>query len=234
MLKNFTLFNQSLNSLKIEKTLFCTLNAHCYNLTKIDPYYLEALENSNVLLPDGVSIIWAIKLLTGQRLRKIAGADLFFHELERLNRSKGKCFFLGSTTSTLSKIKKRLSIEYPNIEIELYSPPFKVEFSAEDNMAMTQSINNFHPDTLMIGMTAPKQEKWAYQNFNQIQAYHICCIGAVFDFYAGTITRAPQWMINIGLEWLYRLIKEPRRMWKRYLIGNIKFIWYILSEKLRI
>lgn len=232
MLKTFTLFNKSLYDLKSEKTLICTLNAHCYNLTKNDSFYHEALVNSTVLLPDGVSVKWATKWLTGQKIKKIAGADLFFYEMKRLQQFGGKCFFLGSSNDTLLKIKERLNSEYPNIKVGFYSPPFKPQFTKEDNALMVDKVNAFQPDALLIGMTAPKQEKWAYRNYNQLQADHICCIGAVFDFYAGTITRAPKWMISLGLEWLYRLIKEPKRMWRRYLIGNCKFIWFMVKEKI--
>jgi len=98
---------------------------------------------------------------------------------------------------------------------------------------MIQAINTVQPDVLFVGMTAPKQEKWAFQHFSQMQVGHVCCIGAVFDFYAGTVQRAPNWMIQLGVEWLYRLIKEPRRLWRRYLIGNTKFLGYILIEKLK-
>ena len=99
---------------------------------------------------------------------------------------------------------------------------------------MLEAINTFQPDVLKIGMTAPKQEKWSFQHYGQLNVGHICCIGAVFDFYAGTIKRAPKWMIKMGLEWFYRLIKEPRRMWQRYLIGNFIFIYHIINEKLNI
>jgi N-acetylglucosaminyldiphosphoundecaprenol N-acetyl-beta-D-mannosaminyltransferase len=99
---------------------------------------------------------------------------------------------------------------------------------------MLKAINAFKPDALMVGMTAPKQEKWAYKHYNQLEVGHICCIGAVFDFYAGTVKRAPQWMIKMGLEWFYRLIKEPGRMWQRYLIGNMIFIGHIIKEKLKL
>ena len=102
---------------------------------------------------------------------------------------------------------------------------------------MIQSINAVNPDVLFIGMTAPKQEKWAYKTVNSEQLAvdncHVCCIGAVFDFYAGTVTRAPRWVIKIGFEWFYRLVKEPRRMWKRYLVGNVLFIAGIFSEKFK-
>ena len=99
---------------------------------------------------------------------------------------------------------------------------------------MIDAVNRVEPDVLFIGMTAPKQEKWAFKYYQMLNAGHICCIGAVFDFYAGTVKRAPEWMISLGMEWFYRLIREPRRMWRRYLIGNIKFIGYILREKLLI
>jgi N-acetylglucosaminyldiphosphoundecaprenol N-acetyl-beta-D-mannosaminyltransferase len=98
---------------------------------------------------------------------------------------------------------------------------------------MIDIVNEVNPDVLFVGMTAPKQEKWAYQHFGELLAGHVCCIGAVFDFYAGTVKRAPNWMILIGMEWSYRLIKEPRRMWRRYLIGNALFIGNILKEKMR-
>ena len=96
---------------------------------------------------------------------------------------------------------------------------------------MIEAVNAVSPDVLFVGMTAPKQEKWVYMNIDKLQVGHVCSIGAVFDFYAGTIKRAPNWMIRIGLEWFYRFIKEPRRMWRRYLLGNIIFIWLIFREK---
>lgn len=233
MLETFQIFDKQLDKLSNNsKLLITTINAHCYNLAKIDKYYCQALLNSDVLIPDGVSIIWALWLLKSKKIKKIAGADLFFYELKRLQRTSGKCFFLGSSTTTLNLIKKRISIEYPNIAVETYSPPYKTEFSQDDNDLMIKTVNSFKPDVLMVGMTAPKQEKWAYQHYKQLEVGHICCIGAVFDFYAGTINRAPNWIINAGLEWFYRLIKEPKRLWRRYLIGNIKFVYFILKERI--
>ena len=232
MLQEFTLYSQSLKTIKLTKVLINTVNAHSYNITQTDAQFHDALLNSTVLLPDGISVVFAVKWLTGQKLIKIAGADLLLYEMERLQNLGGKCFFLGSKESTLNKIEERVFREYPRVKVQSYSPPFKTEFSIEDNDAMLRVINAFRPDVLFIGMTAPKQEKWARKHFNQIDADHVCCIGAVFDFYAGTISRAPQWMIKLGLEWLFRLIKEPRRMWRRYLIGNVKFIVYIIQEKI--
>lgn len=229
-LRNATLFNKELSSLPNSKLLINTINAYSYNLAQEDEKFSMALSASDILLPDGISIVWAIKLLNKLKIRKIAGADLFLYEMNRLQQIKGKCFFLGSSESTLKKIKERATLEYPEITIETFSPPFKPSFTEEDNQIMLNHINAFNPDVLFVGMTAPKQEKWAYSNFNNINAKHVCCIGAVFDFYAGTVRRAPQWMIHLSLEWFYRLVKEPKRMWRRYLIGNIKFIIHIINE----
>jgi bacterial polymer biosynthesis proteins, WecB/TagA/CpsF family len=230
-LSRITLFNQELAKIPNRKVLISTLNAHCYNIAQIDDFYSEALGKSDILLPDGVSIILAKRFLTGARLNKIAGADLFAYEMNRLNDIGGTGFFFGSKESTLTLIKERAGREFPAIKISTYSPPFKSEFSSADDEEMLNAINSVKPDVLFIGLTAPKQEKWAYQHFNELEVGHICCIGAVFDFYAGTVNRSPKWMIDLGFEWLFRLIKEPHRMWRRYLKGNAIFIWQVLKEK---
>ncbi len=227
------LFKTALDSLTNEKLLITTLNAHSYNLAQTNLAFSEALKKSDVLLPDGISIVLAKRFLDGSKLKKIAGADLFHYEMNRLNNEHGSCFFLGSTAQTLQLIQAKAAIEFPHVKVETYSPPFKDAFNDEDNALMLDTIRQFNPDVLFIGMTAPKQEVWAYEHLEQIQAKHICCIGAVFDFYAGTIHRAPQWIIRMGLEWLYRLGSEPKRLWRRYLIGNAQFVFLILKEKFR-
>ena len=231
MLHKYTLFNESLEKIDESKQLISTINAHSFNTVRKDIDFKSALKGSNVLLPDGIGVVWATKMLTGQRVRKIAGDDLFHYQMNRLNTSGGKCFFLGSTNDTLQKISERAAIDYPNVSVFNYSPPYRTVFSEEENRQMVEQVNDKVPDVLFVGMTAPKQEKWAYQNFDKLNVGHICCIGAVFDFYAGTSKRAPKWMIEIGLEWFYRLISNPRRMWRRYLIGNVQFIATIIREK---
>lgn len=233
MLHIFKLHDRSLKVLDSSKKLITTLNAHSYNTLQKDDTFREALLASDILLPDGVSMVWATRVLSGKRIKKIAGDDLFNYEMNRIQDTGGKCFFLGSTEETLRLITEKASREFPSIRTYSYSPPYKAEFSDEDNRKMIEAVNSVNPDVLFIGMTAPKQEKWAFLNFDQLNAGHICCIGAVFDFYAGSVRRAPRWMISIGLEWLYRLMKEPRRMWKRYVIGNPLFVKNVLSMKLQ-
>ena len=145
---------------------------------------------------------------------------------------KKRVMFMGSSEKVLRLIRERVAVDYPNLEVVTYSPPYKKEFSEEDNQTIIKAINEAKPDLLWIGMTAPKQEKWTYRHWQELNIYcHVGTIGAVFDFFAGTAQRAPLWWQEHGLEWLYRLIKEPRRMWRRYVIGNPLFIWNILKEK---
>ena len=140
--------------------------------------------------------------------------------------------FMGSSQKVLDLIVKRTAEVYPHLKIVTYSPPYKPELSEEDNKAIVEAINAADPDLLWIGMTAPKQEKWTYSHWNELNIHcHVGTIGAVFDFFAGTVERAPIWWQCHGLEWLYRLLKEPKRMWRRYIIGNTLFLWNMLKEK---
>lgn len=233
MFSNYNLHNQSLEDLPNKaKILINTLNAYSYNIALQNPAFEKALLASDVLLPDGVSVVWAEAFLNKRIIKKIAGADIFKHEMQRLNTVSGSCFFLGSSEEVLGKIIQTAALEYPNVKISTHSPPFRPQFTIQDTQKMLEAINTFSPDVLFVGMTAPKQEIWAHQNFKKIQAKRIISIGAVFDFYAKTIKRAPQWMIIFGLEWMYRLLKEPKRMWRRYLIGNVKFLFEIFRAKI--
>lgn len=217
------------------KLLINTINAFSYDNARKDVLFSEALQKGDVLIPDGISIVKACRFLNAksQPKERIAGWDLFVYEMEKLNRVGGKVMFLGSSDAVLNLIRHRVAEKYPKIEVDTYSPPYKPEFSDEENEAMISAINHSNPDLLWIGMTAPKQEKWAYTHLDRLDVHcHIGTIGAVFDFFAGTVKRAPERWQRAGLEWLYRLLSEPRRMWRRYFIGNAKFIYYIMLEKI--
>lgn len=217
------------------KLLINTINAFSYDNARKDVLFSEALQKGDVLIPDGISIVKACRFLNAksQLKERIAGWDLFVYEMEKLNRVGGKVMFLGSSDAVLNLIRQRVAEKYPKIEVDTYSPPYKPVFSDEENEAMISAINHSNPDLLWIGMTAPKQEKWAYTHLDRLDVHcHIGTIGAVFDFFAGTVKRAPERWQRVGLEWLYRLLSEPRRMWRRYFIGNAKFIYYIMVEKI--
>lgn len=218
------------------KQLINTINAHSYNVAQRDDSFAEALTNGDYLLPDGASIVKACRWLktSFQPLERISGWDLFAFEMGKLNHRGGVCLFVGSNEKVLERIRQKAKDVFPNIIVFTYSPPYKPTFSDEENAEIISIINTCHPDLLWIGMTAPKQEKWAYEHWEELDINcHVGTIGAVFDFFAGTAQRAPRWMQEHSLEWLYRLTKEPRRMWKRYIIGNPLFVWYIIKEKYR-
>ncbi len=224
---------KELEALPEGKLLINTINAHSYNTALKDDFFAEALMKGDALIPDGASIVMACRKLKAksQPKERIAGWDLFTMEMERLNRKEGTCFFMGSSEKVLKLIREKGKTVYPNIRIETYSPPYKPEFSEAENREIIEAINRANPDLLWIGMTAPKQEKWAYRHWNELHIHcHCGTIGAVFDFFAGTMERAPMWWQEHSLEWLYRLIKEPKRMWRRYIIGNTLFIRNVIRE----
>ena len=223
------------------KVLINTINAHSYNTALKDDLFAEALKNGDALIPDGASVVKACRWLKAksQPKERIAGWDLFEFEMGRLGaplnpprRGKPVAFFMGSSEKVLGLIREKAKVVYPHLEVVTYSPPYKPEFTEEDNGAIIKAINDANPDLLWIGMTAPKQEKWAYSHWDELDIHcHCGTIGAVFDFFAGTAKRAPKWWQEHSLEWLYRLIIEPKRMWRRYIIGNALFLWNIWKEK---
>ncbi len=216
------------------KLLFNALCANSFNVAQKDGLLAEALSHGDYLIPDGASILWACRWLKAksQPKERIAGWDLFEIEMEKLNARGGKCMFMGSSENVLRLIREKAAQVYPRIQVVTYSPPYKPEFSDEDNRAIIEAINTADPDLLWIGMTAPKQEKWAWSHWEELNIHcHVGAIGAVFDFFAGTAKRAPLWWQQHSLEWLFRLMKEPRRMWRRYVIGNPLFVWNIVKEK---
>ena len=244
-LKTLTILGSKaeLASLPEGKLLINTINAHSFNTAKKDQLFADALTNGDVLIPDGVSIVKACRWIKAksQPKERIAGWDLFSFEMEKLEReseelrTKGEesktVMFMGSSQKVLDLIVKRAAVDYPHLKVVTYSPPYKPEFSDEDNRAIIDAINDANPDLLWIGMTAPKQEKWTYSHWNELNIHcHVGTIGAVFDFFAGTVERAPLWWQEHGLEWLYRLLKEPKRMWRRYIIGNTLFLWNMTKE----
>ncbi len=249
---------EALRDIPDSKVLINTINAHSFNVAQKDALFAEALRTDGYvdsecvkfLIPDGASIIKACRMLKAksQPKERIAGWDLFSFEMEMLERKSEGCrvkseksscafkklrvMFMGSSEKVLARIRERCAVDYPNLEVVTYSPPYKPEFSEEENEAIIKAINDANPNLLWIGMTAPKQEKWAYSHWKELNIHcHVGTIGAVFDFYAGTAERAPKWWQDHSLEWLYRLVKEPKRMWRRYVIGNPLFLLNIQKEK---
>lgn len=209
-------------------------NPHSLIEAEKDARFAAALRSADLLVPDGAGIVLASRILGGSIRTRITGTDLFLALNEKLNATGGhSCFFLGSTEKTLERITARMRKGYPRITVAgTCSPPFKEAFSEEDNQAMVEAVNRAQPDVLWVGMTAPKQEKWIYRHRDRLQVKVIGAIGAAFDFYAGTKKRSHPWFQRHGLEWLPRLLREPRRLWYRNVVSSPSFLLRVLVEKL--
>ncbi len=217
---------------KSQKWLAC-INPHSYVVSLSDPKFSKALVGADWLIPDGVGIVLASKLL-GQSIKtRITGSDIFFETSARINDLLGvRVFFLGSTNETLAKICLNMSKDYPNVIVAgTFSPEFKSNFSESDLNHMINLINSLNVDVLWVGLTAPKQEKFLFENLHKIDVKFAAAIGAVFDFYAGNIKRSHKFFQICGLEWLPRLLQEPSRLWRRSFISAPIFLWHVLKQK---
>jgi N-acetylglucosaminyldiphosphoundecaprenol N-acetyl-beta-D-mannosaminyltransferase len=211
-------------------------NPHSFTMTLKDEMFSRALKAADWLVPDGAGVVLASRLLGGAIQNRVTGSDVFACLHERLNAAGGtSVFFLGSTEETMALIRQRMAHDYPNIKVAgMYSPPFKDEFSATDNRMMIEAINKSKPDILWVGMSAPKQEKWIYSNKDNLDVKFIGAVGAVFDFYSGNIRRnKDSWFVNHHLEWLPRLIREPRRLWQRMFLSAPVFVWHVVRQRFK-
>lgn len=214
---------------KLRGNYICVSNIH----TTVTAYEYEEYRNiQNVgalALPDGKPLSIVSKLRGFKNAERVAGPDLMGVLFKESEEKGYKHYFYGSTEETLELLKIKLGEKYPKLNIVgMYSPPFKSEVSLENEDILNQ-INSKDVDFLWVGLGAPKQEKWMYIHKNKVNAVMIG-VGAGFDYYAENIKRAPIWMQNYSLEWLYRLMQDPKRLFKRYISTNIKFIYLILFE----
>lgn len=213
---------------------FVCANPHSLEIAGKDSVYKRALLAADLMTPDGVGIVMASKILGGNIKDRVTGSDIFRELNAALDRRGGfRCFFLGSTRENLALVCDRMAKEFPRIEIAgTYSPPFKAEFSPEENRIMVEMVNRVASDVLWVGMTAPKQEKWIYLNKDKLNVKFIAAVGAVFDFYAGNVKRSHPWFLEHGLEWLPRLLQEPRRLWQRTFISAPLFLLRVFRQKI--
>lgn len=210
-----------------------TISPNSYGITTKDAEFEQALKSSDYLVLDGVYFAFASLLLQGKNIKRNQGPDVFYHFINRLNESDGKAFFLGSTESSLQKIKVRSQNDYPNVRIETFSPPFKAEFSEEDNKIMVESINKFQPDILFVGMTCPKQEKWAIKHRDQLKVGLVICIGNVFDWFAGTQKAIHPFWFKLRLGWFIRIFLRPE-VFRRNIGNQMLFFWHVILIFLKI
>jgi N-acetylglucosaminyldiphosphoundecaprenol N-acetyl-beta-D-mannosaminyltransferase len=227
----FSIFSSNLGEIELntgQTKLLNTISPNSYGISTKDKAFREALKYSDYLVLDGVYFALSSIMLQGKNIKKNQGPDVFYHFMDRMNKQNGKVFFLGAAEKTLVKIKDRAKNDYPNIRIGAFSPPFKDDFTDAENKLMIETINNFSPDVLFVGMTCPKQEKWSYQNKKQINTKIICSVGAVFDWYAGNQKEINPWWWKLRLAWLKRTIDRPEIL-KRYPNIGLFFLHLFLA-----
>lgn len=207
----------------------CFSNVHSLVTARHDIRLREATNNSFLSLADGKPLSLLGKIRGLKDISQVAGPDFLPYVFK--NVSDVRHYFYGSTEDTLEKLVTHLSGEFPESKIVgRYSPPFR-ELTLPEKEEAIQAIAQTKPDIIWVGLGAPKQECWMADNWLRLKPAILLGVGAAFDIHAGKIPRAPAWMRKVSMEWLYRLYQEPGRLWKRYLLTNLLFIYYLLSSR---
>ncbi len=195
-----------------------------------DPYFGEVMSSYEYNIPDGVPSVWVGRMKGAKNMTRCAGIDLFERVLEQTKDRDIKHYFIGGMPEVLEKIRIRVEtgIGNPNI-VGMYSPPYK-EFTEAEIKEMAQTANDLKADIIWVGLGTPKQQIFSKLLSQYTQAYYIAPVGAAFDFMAGTVKKAPEWLQKMGLEWAYRILTEPKRLGKRYLNVVPRFIWFQLLD----
>jgi N-acetylglucosaminyldiphosphoundecaprenol N-acetyl-beta-D-mannosaminyltransferase len=210
--------------------LISGVNAYAIVQASEDKTYHDYLLNSTVINIDGISVVLALRFLGHSVKERVSCPDLF-HELVKLALKKQySIYLLGSKYEIVSEAARNLQIRYPGLKVAGFEAGF---FDAEKEKEIVKDIKLNKPKMLFLGMPSPKKEAFAFRNTEELNIPLMLGVGGLFDIEAGMIKRAPLWIQRMGLEWFYRFIQEPRRMWRRYLIGNIRFILLVLREKIR-
>lgn len=208
----------------------CVSNVHTTVMSYENEEYRKIQNGAAMALPDGAPLSSYSRRKGYKQAQRVTGPDLM-RELFAISKEKGyRHYFYGATEETLQSMKEVLERDYPGIQIAgMYAPPFRALTPQEDAQIVAK-INESRPDFIWIGLGAPKQEEWMYQHMGQLQGVLIG-VGAGFDYLAGYIKRAPRWMQRMSLEWLYRLLQDPKRLWRRYFTSNVKFICLTRMDK---
>jgi len=219
-----------------KRTWLACFNPHSYTVAHKDKVFARALKDADWLVPDGAGVVLASRLLGGAIKKRVTGSDVFASLNKRMNKAGSmRVFFLGSTEETLELVRKRMAYDCPAIKVVgTFSPPFKDMYSSDETTKMVKAINSAAPDVLWVGLSAPKQEKFIFENRARLNVKFVAAVGAVFDFYSGNVKRdKDSWFVNHGLEWLPRLLQEPKRLWKRMFVSAPVFMWNVIKDRFK-
>ena len=193
-----------------------------------DPVLRACYRHASLVLPDGMPLVWASRFLKTPLKERIAGIDFFLSVCALASREGYSTFFLGAESGIIMKAVEHLSLSFKNLQITGSHHGY-----FDSDHPVVDQINRAKPDLLFIGMGSPKQEYWIYRNIDRLEVRTALCVGGSFDIIAGKKRRAPQYIQRIGMEWFWRLILEPRRLWRRYLVEDMKFFKLAYLQKAR-
>lgn len=210
----------------------CFTNVHACVMARNNPRYRKVLNDSFLTLPDGRPVFWVGKMKGIRGIQQIPGPDFLPKLLAHNVTPPLRHYFYGGRAEVLEELVESLKTRFPHAVIVGWeSPPYR-ELTAEEDSRVIRRIRESRADVVWVGLGAPKQEYWMESHCEQFRPAILLGVGAAFDFHAGNMKRAPAWARAIGLEWLHRLMQEPRRLWKRYLVTNTLFIFYVFKSLL--
>lgn len=208
-----------------KKSYVVAINVDVIMKIENDPYLKKVVDSADIVLVDGKPLVWISKLHGKPLKEKISGSDLVPLLCEVAAQKGYKVFIIGGKEGIAEQAKQQLESRLPKLQIiGTYAPPFGFEKNDAELAKINQMISKVHPDLLIVCFGCPKQEKWIYENIGKYDAKVSVCAGATVDFLAGNVKRAPRWMSEHGLEWFYRFLQEPKRMFKRYFVDDVKII----------
>jgi N-acetylglucosaminyldiphosphoundecaprenol N-acetyl-beta-D-mannosaminyltransferase len=209
-----------------ERIHFC--NVHALVTAQDDPQLMQAFAPPATVLPDGMPLVWLARR-SAMKLERVAGPDRMEAILDRGRRQGARHFFYGGAPGVAESLAKATAIRFPGLIVAgIDAPPFR-EMSPEEDAAVVEAINSVSPDYLWVGLGSPKQERWLVEHRDRLTVPAMLAVGAAFNFHSGAVRRAPRWMRRSGLEWVFRLLQEPRRLWRRYAFTNARFVEMVLS-----
>lgn len=240
--KRYKILNTYVNALTMQETLqeveqivekgvsvqHVVINALKVNLMEADPHLRRIVNQSPLINADGASILWAAKLFHIPLMERVTGIDLFINLLRRAEEKGYKIYLFGAKEDVVKKVYTVLRKQYPKLKIVGYRNGY---FSEAEEKQIVEEIADSGADMLFVAFSSPKKEYWINKYLERLHVPFVMGVGGSFDVLGGVTKRAPLWMQRCGLEWFYRLIQEPRRMWKRYVIGNAKFIYLTFKIK---
>ena len=217
-----------------EQHYVCVTGVHGVMESQRDPTLREVHNRSGLTTPDGMPMVWAGHRAGASAMSRVYGPDLMLAICERAAERGWTSFFYGGREGVPERLAANLTQRFPGLQvIGWYSPPFR-PLTDEEDEAVVARIKTLAPDLLWVGLSTPKQERWMAAHVGRVTVPALLGVGAAFDIHAGTLPQAPRWMQQRGLEWFYRLVREPRRLGRRYLSNNPRFVWAILRRPPRL